>query len=165
MSLQLDATLRSEAQSVFDGVSALGHPMKWDDPNEVERLFSRVLSLYSFEIEQPVGTIVYRSRALGANVLPATPEGSAVTGALSPADIARILQVTHGDLRVRVAVDLHPLLKWEAGIWWAYALVLPITMALLAGGAWLLYSKALKPVDDLAAAAEHITAEIGRAHV
>ena len=65
MRLQLDATLRSEGESVFAGVAQLGHPMNWNDQAEVSKLFSSVISLYSFEIEQPPGTLVYRSKSLG----------------------------------------------------------------------------------------------------
>ncbi len=156
---QLDTTLRSEAESVFDGIGKLGHPMNWGDPAEVSGLFSKVISLYSFEIEQPLGMTVYRSRALGNIVLPKAPEGEAITGALSASDTARVLQITNGDLRVRVAVDVSPLTKWERDMWWTYALLLPVTLAFLAVGARWLYGKALKPVDDIVDAAEHITAE------
>ncbi len=44
-------------------------------------------------------------------------------------------------------------------MWWTYAIILPLTLAFLAGGARWLYGKALKPVDDIVAAAEHITAD------
>ena len=156
---QLDTTLRGEAESVFEGIESLGRPMDWSAPADVARLFSKVISLYSFEIEQPPGNDVYRSRALGNNVLPKAPEGEAITGALSASDTARVLQITKGDIRVRVAVDVSPFAKWERDMWWTYAILLPVTVTFLAGGARWLYGKALKPVDDIVDVAEHITAE------
>lgn len=156
---QLDATLRSEAKSVFDGLAKLGHKMDWNDPAELSGLFSKVVSLYSFEIEQPPGTLVYRSKTLGNNPLPKALEGVASTGSLSDSDTARILQITKGALVVRVAMDISPFAKWERSMWWTYAVILPLALAFLAAGARWLYGKALKPVDDIVAAAAHITAD------
>ena len=155
----LDATLRSEGESVFEGVEHLGRPMNWSDPAEIAKLFSSVVSLYSFEIEQPPGTVVYRSRTLGNTPLPTGEEGVAFTGSLSATDVARVLQLSKGTMRLRVAVDLSPFNEWEKSMWWTYAIILPLTLASLAGGAIWLYGKALKPVDDIVVAAERITAE------
>ena len=155
----LDATLRSEGESVIEGVENLGRPMNWSDPAEVAKLFSSVISLYSFEIEQPPGTLVYRSRALGNIPLPTGDDGVAFTGYLSATDVARVLQLSTGTMRLRVAVDLSPFTEWEKSMWWTYGVILPITLAFLVGGARWLYGKALKPVDDIVAAAERITAD------
>ena len=156
---QLDATLRSEGESVFAGVEQLGHPMNWGDAAEVARLFSSVVSLYTFEIEQPPGTLVYRSKALGNTPLPAGGDGVAFTGTIGTSDTARVLQLRNATMRLRVAVDLSPFNEWEKSMWWTYAIILPLTLAFLAGGARWLHGKALKPVDDIVAAAEHITAD------
>ena len=156
---QLDATLQSEGESVFTGVEQLGHPMDWNDQAEVAKLFTSVISLYSFEIEEPPGTLVYRSKALGNNPLPKGPDGAAYTGAISATDTARVLQLSKGTMRLRVAVDASPLTEWEKSMWWTYAVILPIALVLLAGGARWLYGTALKPVDDIVAAAERITAD------
>ena len=157
--LQIDATLRSEAESVFDGIEKIGHTMNWNDQAEVSALFSKVISLYSFEIEQPPGTLVYRSKTLGKRAMPKGPDGVAITGAFSGTDAARILQLTQGTLRVRVAMDIGPFTEWEKSMWWIYAIILPLALASLASGARWLYGKALKPVDDIVDAAEAITAE------
>jgi len=155
----LDATLRKEGESVFEGVAQLGHPMLWNDSAEVSKLFNAVYSFYSFEIEQPPGTLVYRSKELGDIPLPRGPEGVAYTGVISPTDAARILQITRGSILLRVAVDISPFNEWERSIWWTYAIILPLAFTLLAWCAHWLYGRALKPVDDIVAAAEHITAE------
>ncbi len=105
---QLDVTLRSEGESVFAGVAQLGHPMKWGNPAEVAKLFTSVISLYSFEIEQPPGTLVYRSKDLGNMPLPTGEDGVAFTGTIGPSDTARVLQLGSDTMRLRVAVDLSP---------------------------------------------------------
>ena len=156
---QLDATLQSEGESVFAGVGQLGRPMNWNDQAEVGRLFSAVISLYSFEIEQPPGTLVYRSKSLGNNPLPKGPDGAAYTGAVSANDTARVLQLSKGSMVVRVAVDISPFTEWENSMWWTYAVILPLALGFLAAGARWLYGQALKPVDDIVAAADRITAD------
>ena len=155
----LDETLRYEGLSVFAGVEQLGHPMNWNDPAEVSKLFTTIVSLYSFEIEQPAGTVVYRSKTLGENVLPTGPDGVAYTGAVSATDAARVLQLSKGTMRVRVALDIRPFTEWKKSMWWTYAIILPAALVLLGMGARWLYGKALKPVDDIVAAADRITAE------
>ncbi len=155
----LDATLRSEGESVFVGVRQMGHPMNWSDPAEVAKLFSAVVSLYSFEIEQPPGTLVYRSKSLGNIPLPGGEDGVPFTGNIDASDTVRVLQLSDEKMRLRVAVDLSPFNEWEKSMWWTYAIILPLTLASLAGGAIWLYRKALKPVDDIVVAAERITAE------
>ncbi len=159
MRQQLDMTLRSEVESVFEGAVNSGRGVDWRDPADVARLFTKVVSLYSFEIEQPPGKNVYRSRALGNNRLPAGRDGVGFTGAISATDTARVIQITKGGLLVRVAIDVAPFTQWERSMWWTYAIILPLALASLAGGARWLYGKALKPVDDIVAAAERITAE------
>ena len=156
---QIDVTLRNEAESVIEGVRKLGRPMDWNNPAELSLLFNRVVSLYSFEIEQPPGVAVYRSRTLGSNAMPRGREGIAVTGDLNKTGHARVLQVSKGTLRVRVAMDISPFAKWESGMWWTFAIILPLALASLVVGTRWLYGKALKPVDDIVHAARHITAD------
>ena len=156
---QIDVTLRNEAESVFEGVKKLGHTMDWSDSGELSTLFSRVVSLYSFEIEKPPGTLVYRSRQLGNNTLPKGTEGMGFTGDLNNSGSARILQVTKGPLLVRVAMDISPFAKWESGMWWTFSIILPLALVSLVVGTRWLYGKALKPVDDIVHAARHITAD------
>src|ERR1043165_2660082 len=90
----VDETLLSEGGSVFEGVEKLGRPMDWKNPAEVAKLFSSVISLYSFEIEQPPGKLVYRSKDLGNVPLPSGVDGVPFTGAISTIDSARVVQLT-----------------------------------------------------------------------
>ncbi len=159
MRRHLDSTLKREGNSVFQNVQRLGHAMNWSDQAEVAKLFSAVISLYSFEIEEPPGKLVYRSRDLGDTPLPTGPEDSVYTGSVGGSDAVRVLQINRGTMRIRVAVDASPLTEWEKSMWWTYAIIIPLTLAFLAGGARWLYVKALKPVDDIVEAAERITAK------
>jgi signal transduction histidine kinase len=125
----------------------------------VSRLFSTNISPYIFEIEQPPGTLVYRSRDVGNSPLPQGGEGLPYTGTVGGSDSARVLQLTRGTIRLRVALDAGPLNEWKKSMWWTFAIILPLTLASLAGGAFWLHGRALKPVDDIVAAAERITAD------
>jgi signal transduction histidine kinase len=158
MRRHLDATLQREGESVIQGVAQLGHPMNWGDQAEVSRLFSSVISLYSFEIEQPPGTLVYRSKAMGDTPFPKGPEGVPYTGTLGDSDTARVVQLSKGTMRLRVAMDASHLSKWEKSMWWTYAIILVLSLVSLTAGARWLYGKVLKPVDEIVAAAERITA-------
>ncbi|MEO6787831.1 MAG: HAMP domain-containing sensor histidine kinase [Chthoniobacteraceae bacterium] len=155
----IDSVLKREAGTVFDGLAHLGHPMNWSNEAEVTKLFSSVVSLYTFEVEEPLGKVVYRSRELSDVPLPKSGDGVAYTGPVGGNVVARILQLTRGSLRLRVAVDLNPFIQWEASMWRTYLIVLPTALVLLAVGARWLYGRTLKPVDDIVAAAERITAD------
>src|SRR5438309_11788007 len=61
----LDSTLREEAESVFTVLRERQTPLDWGDDVQVREFFSAVLSLYSFEVERPVGSLVFRTRGLG----------------------------------------------------------------------------------------------------
>ncbi len=159
MRQRLDDTLRGEAESIFAGIRGRSRAMNWNDTAEVTKFFSTVYSLYSFEIEQPPGKLVYRSGELGDVSLPPGPEGFADNVNASSGVAVRILQITRGDLRVRAAMDAKPFIDWETNVWQTYAILVPLSVMLLALGARVLYGKALKPVDDIAAAAERITAD------
>src|SRR5207248_247743 len=58
----LDSTLRDEAEGVLGGLVRRSKPVNWRDDAQVRDFFDKVVSLYSFEVEQPLGTLVYRSR-------------------------------------------------------------------------------------------------------
>jgi signal transduction histidine kinase len=118
-----------------------------------------VISLYSFELERPPGRNVYRTKSLGETAIPSGTDGIPYTATIGDVESARILQITKGKTRLRVALDLSPLQHWEKNMWRAYFILVPATVVLLAiGGSWF-YRKAMKPVDEIAAAADRITAE------
>jgi len=156
---QFEATLRQEAESLIEALERSAQPVNWSSQVQVAQVFSTVITLYPFEVEQPPGKSVYRTRRLGGASIPGGIDGIPYTAKIGAIEAARILQVTREGIRLRVAVDLSPLQRWEASMWWTYALIVPAAVVLLsAGGSWL-YRQAMKPVDEIAAAADRITAE------
>jgi two-component system heavy metal sensor histidine kinase CusS len=155
----LDNTLRSEADAFFQSLDERREPMRWPDDAEVRNLFGSVRSLYVFHVEQPPGTIVFRSRSFGMiDRFPEARNADPFTMRLHD-DNVRVLQVTRGDVRVSIAADFGPLEHVERTLWLSYSILLPITLILIAlGGSWL-SRKALRPVEELTAAAERITAQ------
>jgi heavy metal sensor kinase len=156
---QFDVTLRQEADSLMEALERLERPVKWSSQEQVAKVFSSVISLYSFEIEQPPGKPVFRMKSLGETGIPEGNDGTPYTAKIGDIEAARIVQITRNGTRLRVAVDLSPLQNWETSMWRTYSLILPATVLLLSiGGSWF-YRKAMKPVDEIAAAADRITAE------
>jgi signal transduction histidine kinase len=154
----LDNTLRSEADAFFQSLDKRREPMPWHDDSEVRKLFATVRSLYVFHVEQPPGSIVFRSRSFGIDRFPDAKSADPFTMRLND-DNVRVLQVTRGDARVSIAADFGPLEHVERTLWLSYSILLPLTLILIAiGGSWL-SRKALRPVEELTAAAERITAQ------
>ncbi len=155
---RLDNALGHEANDFFASLREHTSPNLWKDQNEVHELFGLVRSLYAFDVEQPPGKSVYRTRSLGTAQIPGGPDDIAFT-AIIDGDKVRVLQVTHNDVRVRVAADLGPIEQIERTLWITYAVLLPLTLLLIAFGGMWLSKKALNPVEQIAAAAERITAQ------
>lgn len=158
----LDDVLHKETSAFYAGLHERGAPMRWDDDSAVRQLFGLVGSLYVFQIEQPPGKIVFRSRNLGpTRQLPSGPsgkDGQPFTMKFGD-DELRVLQTTQNDVRVLIAANLGPITHVEKTMWLSYAFLLPITLLVIAvGGSWL-SRKALSPVEEIAAAAERITAQ------
>ena len=159
MLAQFDAAMKEEAEELADAIEQAQRPVNWADQRQVTRLFSSVISLHSFEIEQPRGQSVYRTRSLGGYTVPPGPEGQPYTATIGTIEQARVLQVTRGTTVLRVAVDLAPLRRWVHSMWLAYAILVPVSAVMLWMASCWLYGRAMKPVDELAAAAERITAQ------
>jgi len=156
---KFDQSLREEAQDLASVMDRSSRPLRKNHQKETEKLFSSVIGLYSFEIEQPVGNSLYQSRSLGGLAIPPGTDEIPYTVKIGDIEAARVLQVTKGDTCIRVAVDLSPLKSWETSMWRAYAALVPVTLILLSiGGNWF-YRRAMKPVEDIAAAADRITAD------
>lgn len=155
----LDSTLRSETEAFFRSLHELDEPMHWENDAQIRQLFGLVGSLYVFQVEQPPGKPVFRSRNLGpTRKLPAGEDDSPFTTEFVD-DELRILQSTREGVRVLIAADLGPIEHVENTLWISYAILLPITLILIAaGGSWL-SRKALLPVEEITEAAERITAE------
>ena len=115
---QFDATLRQEADSLLEALDRTTEPGKWIGQKDITKLFSSVISLYSFEIERPPGKSVYRTKGLGRAAIPGGADGIPYTATIGDVQSARILQLTKEKTRLRVALDLSPLQHWEKSMWW-----------------------------------------------
>ena len=62
----LDATLREEVENVLTGLRERATPLDWRNDIQVREFFSTVVSLYSFEVERPVGSIPQSEQAFAA---------------------------------------------------------------------------------------------------
>lgn len=154
----LDDALRQETKDFFDSLREHHSPNLWNDQSEMSELFGLVRSLYAFNVEQPLGKSVYRTRSLGNAFIPGGADGVPFTAMLGGEKV-RVLQVTRDDVRVRVAADLGPIEHIERTLWLTYAVLFPLTLLFIAlGGMWL-SRKALSPVEQITAAAERITAQ------
>ena len=155
----LDATLRKDAEAVFEHITELRQPLNWRNEQEVRAFFSRMVSLYSFEVEQPLGVVAYRSPELGAVPMQKGIDDAPYTAHLGDNNLARVLQLTRGPVRIRVAGALSLLNRLQRTYGFAYAIFLPATLLLIGIGASWLSRKALKPVGQIAATVERITAD------
>ncbi len=155
---RLDNALRHEANDFFTSLREHTSPNLWKDPNEVRELFGLVRSLYAFDIEQPPGNPVYRTRSLGTAPIPGGPNDIPYSTIID-GDKVRVLQVTRNNVQVRVAADLGPIDQIERTLWITYAILLPLTLLFIAFGGMWLSRKALRTVEQIAAAAERITAQ------
>ena len=154
----MDSELRHESEDFFVSLREHPSPNLWQDQEEVRELFGLVRSLYTFDIEQPPGKSVYRTRSLGNTPLPSGSDDVPFTTTIDGQNV-RVLQVTRNGVRIRVAADLDPIEQIESTLWITYAGLVPITLLFIAlGGMWL-SRKALSPVEQITAAAEHITAQ------
>lgn len=71
----------------------------------------------------------------------------------------RVMSATENGYTVRTARDFAEVEATVADVRRAYLLALPVLLAFVAGGAWWLVRSALRPVQRISAAAQHITAE------
>ena len=115
----LDSTLRKEAEAVFAHINEMPQPLDWRNEPEVRAFFSRFVSLYSFEVEQPLGVVAYRSRELGSVPVPQGDEGTPYTASIGENEVARILQITRGSVRIRIADELSSVTRMlrALGVW------------------------------------------------
>jgi signal transduction histidine kinase len=155
----LDEVLRSETSNFFEVLQDRREPMNWDDDDQVRQLFGLIGSLYVFQVEQPPGKIVFRSRNLGpTRSFPVVQDSVPFTTDFADHQL-RVYQTTQDGIRISIAANLGPIEHVERTLWTSYAILLPVTLLLIAiGGSWL-SRKALSPVEEIAAAAERITAE------
>src|SRR6187402_2864284 len=67
---EIDRTLRLQTEDLFTSLNERGARIDWNDEVKVREMLGVVRSLFAFEVEQPPGTIVYRSASLANETLP-----------------------------------------------------------------------------------------------
>ncbi len=158
MVAELDNALRHQAEDFFHSLADRGETVDWKNETQVREVFSSVRSLFAIEIEEPPGTLVYRSRNLGVSTIPPGPDFSPITATVGEKQ-ARVLQTLRRGTVLRIAADLGPTLETDRSLLFSFAVMLPITILVMAiGGNWL-SRKAMRQVSDIAAATEHVNAQ------
>ncbi len=159
---KIDSLLKEQSAAFFSILDTRKVPVTWQHDPSLRELFSVVHSLYSIEVEEPLGTIVYRTRKPVDRHLPQGNDGQIATVPLGDS-YARIYQIQQNGVRLRIAADLEPMLATERTMQIAFGITLPTILVFIGLGARWLTRKALKPVDEISAMADAITAsELGR---
>lgn len=152
-----DELLKSQAQAFFKTFERKGGGIDWNDDESVRVLFDAVQSFYTIEVEQPPGKLAYRSKTLGSSGLPQVADGNAQSVRNGDGAV-RVYSMTRSGIRFLIGADLGPTLATERNMLVQFAIALPVICGLIGLGALWLTRKALRPVEELTARAESITA-------
>jgi signal transduction histidine kinase len=155
--LNIDDEHASQAAQFFEIVEQRTTPIDWTDDDSVRALFQKIQSFYTIEVEEPRGTIVYRSNSIGLRDLPRLPDGHPQSASAGDAPV-RVYSISQGDIRFRIATGLGPTLATERNMLVQFAIAVPVMCGLIGLGALWLTRKALRPVEELTTRAETITA-------
>lgn len=159
---KIDSLLKEQSANFFNVLESRKGPVTWQHDASLKELFSVVHSLYSIEVEQPLGTVVYRTRKPQDRHLPQGMDGQITTVPFDDS-YARIYQMQKNGIRLRIVANLQPMLATERTMQLAFGITLPTILVFIGFGARWLTRKALKPVDEISAMADAITAsELGR---
>ncbi len=159
---RVDSLLKEQSANFFSILASPNMNVRWDHDPSLRELFSVIHGLYSIEVEKPLGTIIYRTRKTVDRHLPQGMDGQLTTIPLGDS-YARIYQMQENGVRLRIAADLEPMLASERTMLLAFGITLPTILVFIGFGARWLTRKALKPVDEISAMADAITAnELGR---
>jgi signal transduction histidine kinase len=153
----LDEQHASQAAQFFKTLARRSEPVDWTDDDSVRALFDTIQTFHAIEIEEPRGTIVYRSRTLGLLDLPTPPDGLPQSLPVGDRRV-RVNSVSEGNIRFRIATDLGPTLATERKMLVEFAVAVPIICGLIGLGALWLTRKTLLPVETLTTRADAITA-------
>jgi signal transduction histidine kinase len=153
----IDKLLIEQTEDFFKAMERRVTPVNWKQDESIREVFDLVRSLYTIEIEQPLGTKVYRSRNIGQASLPPAEDGRALSLPLGDSFV-RVYQQKRGELRFRIGADLGPVIATQRYTLGALAITLPSIVILIGAGALWLTRKALQPVEEAARAAETISA-------
>lgn len=154
----LDHELKEVSRGFFAEVDRSHRSVDWTDRAAVDSLFPAVTTLYRIEIVDH-GHVVYRSRNLGAQEFPALPGRHAFATTVFPDGRMRVSETVSKDLSLRLATALHGVEETREDLLASFLIAAPVVLLLVGLGAWMIAGRALGPVNEIAAAARHITAQ------
>ncbi len=154
----LDGELRSTAHDFFDGLGRHPSRFEWSDRSAVDDLFPNVRTLFFVQIEEPEGHAVFRSRNLEQATFPidAKERGHFTTELFGKEMRVGVFQ--RGQVTLRLAASIYQVEETFEDLLIAYAVALPVLLIFVGVAGWWLSQKALRPIRDIAIAAEQITA-------
>jgi signal transduction histidine kinase len=154
----IDRELREVSRGFFSELEHRHHEVDWNDFAAVDSLFPAVTSMYRIEIVDR-GQVVYRSRNLGAEQFPSLNGRHAFATVARPEARMRVAEVSNDDVSLHLATNIHYIEETWVDLLDSFLIAAPVAMLLIGAGAWWIAGRALAPVSEITAAAEHITAQ------
>ena len=156
--VEIDMELREVSRGFFAELERHHREVDWDDRAAVDSLFPAVTTLYRIEIVDH-GRVVYRSRNLGLQQFPALPGRHAFATMAFPDGWMRISATVSKDVSLRLATNLRYVEETREDLLESFLIAAPVVLLLVGVGAWWIAGRALAPVNEIAAAAQRITAQ------
>ncbi len=156
---EMDRELDRVTSDFFNILAQYEPPLDWRNKAEVRKIFALIHHLYYVEVEQPVGHLVYRSGNLQDGSLWENPDIPARRTATLADKEVRLLATARASTKFRVGASMGRTERSLGDLLLFYALALPAVLVVVGAGGFWLARKALHPVQQIADAAERITAE------
>ncbi len=154
---QVDAMLREEADHFSREYRGHGSRLSWVTQREFDEVMSVARDPHIFsEVAGPDGETLARSRSLGQATLGELPEGERWLE--FGGKRMRTFSVRTDGVSFRIASDLAHEIEEERLLRQTLLLALPLALLGAGVGAWFVARRAVRPLREMAAAAEHITA-------
>jgi signal transduction histidine kinase len=154
----LDLELRDVSKSFFAELDRTHRVVDWTDRAAVDNLFPAVPTLFRIEIVDH-GRVVYRSRNLGSQEFPALSGRHAFATTEFAEGRMRVSETVSKDVSLRLATGIHAVEETREDLLESFLVAAPVVLLLVGVGAWIIAGRALAPVNEIAAAAQRITAQ------
>ncbi|MGB8170345.1 MAG: HAMP domain-containing protein, partial [Chthoniobacteraceae bacterium] len=154
----LDKGLKEVSKGFFAELERRHRSADWTDRAEVDSLFPAVTTLYRIEIVDH-GKVVYRSRNLGTQEFPALNGRRAIATAEFTDGRMRVAETLSKDVSLRLATSIHGVEETREDLLESFLIAAPVVLLLVGVGARIIAGRALAPVNEIAAAAQRITAQ------